>query len=154
MVKPIPDGYQTVIPHLVVRGGNEAIDFYKNAFGAEEVMRMAMPDGKLMHGEIKIFGHMVFIGEECAEFGKLSPLSMPGSSVTIGLLVENADQVFEKAVKAGAEVAMPLENMFWGDRYGQLKDPFGHCWGVAQHIEDVTPEQCAQRAQEMFAAKA
>ncbi len=142
-VKPIPEGHNTLTPHLVVRGAGEAIEFYKKAFGAEEVARMAGPDGKLMHGEIKIGGSMIYL---CDEFEGMtrSPQSLGGSSVTLHLYVENVDDWFARAVEAGATVQMPLENAFWGDRYGKLADPFGHEWSIATHIKDVTFEECVE----------
>ncbi len=146
-VKAIPDGYYSITPHLVVRGAAKAIDFYKKAFAAEEIMRMPGPDGSIMHAELKFGNSHVMMGEESAEWGCLSPLSLNGSPVTLHLYVENVDAAFDRAVKAGATAEMPLTNMFWGDRYGKVKDPFGHKWSLATHIEDVSPQECAKRAE-------
>jgi len=139
-------GLRTVTPHLVVRGGAKAIEFYKTAFGAEEICRMAGPDGQsLMHAEIKIGDSLVFLCDEFPEWGSKSPQLLGGSPVTIHLDVINADAAFEKATKAGATIAMPLQDMFWGDRYGKVIDPFGHQWSIAHHIEDVSPEEMKKR---------
>ena len=145
-VKPVPDGYHTVTPHLVVRDAAKAIEFYKNAFGAKEAFRMPGPDGKLMHAEIQIGDSMVMLADEFPEYGTKSPQALGGSPVNILLYVENADKVFQQAVAAGATVTMPLADQFWGDRYGKLADPFSHQWSVATHIEDVAPEEMAKRA--------
>lgn len=145
-VRAIPEGFHTVSPHIIVKEAGKAIEFYKKAFGAEEVMRMPGPDGKsVMHAEMKIGNSMVMICDEFPEMCK-SPLSIGGSPVTLHLYVEDADAVFQRAVKAGATPTMPLTDMFWGDRYGKLKDPFGHEWSVATHKKDVTPEECAKAA--------
>jgi uncharacterized glyoxalase superfamily protein PhnB len=151
-VKAIPEGFRTVTPHLVIKDAGKAIDFYKKAFGAEEIVRMPGPDGQsVMHAEIKIGDSVIMICEECPEYGAKSPLALNGTPVTIHLYVENADTAFNKAVKAGAKAEMPVSDTFWGDRYGKLSDPFGHHWSVATHVKDVTPEQCAKAAAEMFA---
>jgi uncharacterized glyoxalase superfamily protein PhnB len=151
-VKPIPDGMHSVTAHLVVKDGGAAIDWYKKAFGAVEVCRMPDPTtGKLMHGEVKIGDSFVFLADEFPEMGCRSPLALGGSAVTIHLYVEDADAVFNQAVAAGAQVRMPPMDMFWGDRYGQVTDPFGHIWSIATHIEDVPPEELAKRAQAAFA---
>ena len=150
-VKPVPDGYHTVTPHLVIRGAAAALEFYKKAFGAEEVCRMPMPDGKtLMHAEIKIGDSHLFLCDECPGMNR-SPQSLGGCCTTINLYVPDADAVFNRAVTAGAIVQMPLADMFWGDRYGKLVDPFGHEWSVATHKEDLSPEEMGKRAQEAFA---
>ena len=144
--QPIPEGFQTVTPGMVVKGAAEAIAFYKKAFGAEEVMCMKGPDGKsIMHAEIRIGNSMIMLGDEFPEWGVKGPKTIGGSPVTIHLYVNDADAVFNQAVKAGATVQMPLTNMFWGDRYGKLADPFGHNWSVATHVEDVSPEECMKR---------
>ena len=140
-VKPIPDGYHTLTPYLRVRGGAAAIEFYKKAFGAEEVMRMPMPDGKVGHAMLRIGDSPLFLADEYPDYGSFGPLSLKGSPVTIHLSVPNVDQVWERAVAAGATVRMALADQFWGDRYGQLDDPFGHRWSLATHIRDVSPEE-------------
>jgi uncharacterized glyoxalase superfamily protein PhnB len=142
----VPCGYQTLTPHVRVRGGADAIEFYKKAFGAEEVMRMPGPDGKLMHAELKIGGATLMLCDEFPDWGALSPLSLNGTAVTLHLYVEDADAAFERAVAAGATVTMPLQNQFWGDRYGKVVDPFGHEWSIAAHVEDVAPEEMEARA--------
>jgi uncharacterized glyoxalase superfamily protein PhnB len=151
-VKPIPDGCRSLTPHLVVRGGSQAIEFYKRAFGAVEEVRMPGPDGtSVMHAELRIGDSPFFLCDEFPEMGNRSPLALGGTPVTINLYAEDCDAVFNRAVAAGAQVRMPLMNMFWGDRYGQLTDPFGHVWAVATHIEDVSPEEMGKRAQAAFA---
>jgi uncharacterized glyoxalase superfamily protein PhnB len=150
-VKPIPDGMHTVTPHLVIRGAGEAIDFYKRAFGAIELNRAPGPGGTVMHAEIKIGDSVLFLGDEFPQFGSNSPLTYKGSPVTLNLYVEDVDAVFNRAVAAGAKVAMPLMNQFWGDRYGKLTDPFGHEWGLASHIEDVPPDEMKKRMAEAIA---
>ncbi len=149
-VKSVPDGFHSVTPHLVVRGAAAAIEFYKKAFGATEVMRMTMPDGKAVgHAEIKIGDSLIMIADEFPQCQ--SPQALGGSPVTLGLYVEDCDAVFQRAVAAGAQVRMPPADMFWGDRYGQVTDPFGHIWSIATHKEDVAPEEMGRRAQAAFA---
>ena len=150
-VQPSPDGYHTVTPYLRCRGANEALEFYKRAFGAEEVVRMPGPDGKLMHGEIRIGDSFIMLGEENLAWHMPSPTSLGGSGSGVHLYVPDADAAFARAVAAGAKVTMPLEDAFWGDRYGKLVDPFGHEWSIATHVEDVTPEQIRERMAAMFA---
>jgi PhnB protein len=151
-VKPIPDGYRTVTPYLTIKGASEAIEFYKKAFGAEETARMPGPDGRLMHAEIKIGECIVMMSDEFPEYGpKGSPSSLGGTTAGILLYVPDADAAWNKAVAAGAQVVMPLDNAFWGDRYGKLKDPFGHEWSIATHIEDLTPEEMEKRMKASFA---
>lgn len=147
-VKPIPDGMRTVTPHLVCAGAAEAIEFYKNAFNAVELARLPGPQGKLLHAMIRIGDSAVMLVDEFPDWGSFGPKSLRGSPVTIHLYVEDADAAFAQAVAAGAEVKMPLADMFWGDRYGILTDPFGHHWSIATHIRDVSPEQMQQAAQE------
>ena len=154
-VKPIPDGCHTVTPHLIVKGAAKAMDFYKKAFGAEELMRCPGPDGKsLCHAELQIGNSHVYVCDEFPDMGAVSPLALKGSPVTIHLYVEDADAVFNQAVKAGAQSTMPLADMFWGDRYGEVEDPFGFRWGLATHTEDLTPEEIAKRGQAAMAAMA
>lgn len=153
-VKPIPDGYHTVTPYLTVDNAAKAIEFYKKAFGAREVMRMDGPPGKIGHAELKIGDSMIMIADEIPGAGNHSPHSLKGTSVNIFLYVENVDNVFNQAVSAGAKVDMPLADMFWGDRYGKLSDPFGHSWSLATHKEDVAPADVAKRAKEAMAQMA
>ncbi len=149
--KPIPEGFHTITPHLIIKDAVKAIDFYKKAFNAEEVMRMASPDGKgLMHGEMKIGDSIFFLASEYPDMGCRSPQALGGSPVTIHLYVNDVDKLFNQAVGAGAQPLMPVTDMFWGDRYGKLKDPFGHEWSIGTHKEDVSPEECAKRAEAAF----
>jgi PhnB protein len=148
-VKPIPDGMRSVTPHLVCAGAADAIEFYKKAFNATEVHRLPGPDGKLMHAMIQIGDSAVMLVDEAVEWGMLGPKSLKGSPVTIHLYVRDADEFVARAVDAGAKITMPLDNMFWGDRYGKLEDPFGHHWSVATHIRDVSPEEMQQAMQKM-----
>jgi uncharacterized glyoxalase superfamily protein PhnB len=140
-VKAIPDGMHRVTPHLVCRGGADAIAWYGRAFGAVELSRLPGPDGRLMHAMIRIGDTNLMLCDEFKEHGGLSPLSLNGSPVTLHLYVEDAEAAFAKAVEAGATVRMPLADMFWGDRYGIVTDPFGHNWSIAQHLEDLTHDQ-------------
>lgn len=150
-IKAVPEGYHTLTPHLVVKGANEAIEFYKNAFGAKEIRRLPGPDGKsVMHAAIKIGDSPLFLADEFPQMGARGPQSIGGTPVTIHVYVEDVDTVFNQAVAAGAQVRMPLADMFWGDRYGLLTDPFGHSWSLASHKEDLTPEEISQRAQAAF----
>jgi uncharacterized glyoxalase superfamily protein PhnB len=146
-VKSVPDGMHTVTPHLICAGAADAIEFYKKAFHAVDVGRVPGPAGKLMHACIRIGDSAVMLVDEFPDWGKFGPKSLKGSPVTIHLYVEDVDAMFERAVGAGAKIKMPLENTFWGDRYGVLEDPFGHHWSVATHIRDVSPEELQQAAQ-------
>jgi PhnB protein len=153
-IKPIPEGHHTLTPHLVVKGASEAIEFYKKAFGAEELTRMPGPDGKtIMHAALKIGDSRLFLVDEFPQMGCVGPLSLGGSPVVIHVFVEDVDTLFNQAVSAGAEVRMPLVDAFWGDRYGQLVDPFGHKWSLATHKEDLTPEEISNRAQAAFSGE-
>jgi uncharacterized glyoxalase superfamily protein PhnB len=148
-VKPIPDGMHSVTPHLVCAGAADAIEFYKKAFNAVEGGRLPGPQGRLMHAMIRIEGSAVMLVDEMPEWGALGPKSLKGSPVTIHLYVENVDAFVQRAVAAGAKITMPLDDMFWGDRYCKLEDPFGHHWSVATHLRDVTPEEMKQAMQKM-----
>ena len=148
-VSPIPAGYHTVTPHLAIRGAAKAIEFYKKAFGAVEVMLMPGPDGKsIAHAEIKIGNSMVMLADEWPGMRVASPEKFGGTTCSVMLYVPDVDAAFKRAVDAGATVSMPLMNMFWGDRFGKVTDPFGHEWAIATHVEDVTPEECARRGVE------
>lgn len=149
--RQIPEGFHTVTPYLVVRDAAGAIDFYKQAFGAEELFRLEGPPGKIGHAEIKIGDSIIMLADEMESGNCRSPQSLGGTAVNILLYVKDVDQVFNQAVAAGAEVAMPLDDMFWGDRYGQVTDPFGHSWALATHKEDIPPEELQKRAQAAFA---
>jgi len=151
-VKPIPDGHPAVIPHLVIRGAAQAVDFYVAAFGAEEVARMPLPDGGILHAELRIGTGRIFLCDESPMMERwVSPKSLNGTSIALNLWTDDAEALFAQGVKAGAKVVMPLSDMFWGDRYGRLTDPFGHEWAIAQHVRDVPPEEMAKAAAEMFA---
>jgi uncharacterized glyoxalase superfamily protein PhnB len=144
--RPIPEGYHTITPHLVVRDAAAAIEFYKKAFGATERGRMPGPDGKtIIHAELRIGDSPLFLMDEVPAMGSKSPLALGGSPFVIHLYVENVDAAFERATKAGATVEMPVADQFWGDRYGMVADPFGHHWSLATHKEDLTPQEMAQR---------
>ncbi len=145
-VKPIPEGMHTVTPHLVCAGAADAIEFYKKAFGAVELHRLPGPDGKLMHGAIRIGDSTVMLVDENPEWQALGPKALKGSPVTLHLYVEDADAFFAKAVASGASAMMPVTEMFWGDRYGVVTDPFGHNWSIATHVRDATPEEMAAAA--------
>lgn len=147
MAKPIPDGFHSLTPHLIVNDGVAAIEFYKKAFGAKENTRHLMPDGKtVMHAQLAIGNSILMLAGEFPPKA-LSPKSVGGSSVVLHLYTEDADAVFNRAVNAGCTVRMPVTDMFWGDRYGQVEDPFGHLWSIATHKQDLTPEQLAANAQ-------
>ena len=132
---------QVVSPHLICAGAANAIEFYKKAFGAVETMRLPGQDGKLIHAAITIHGGTVMLTDEAPQWGSLSPLALKGSPVTIHLNVDNVDAVIDRAVKAGATLKMPAADMFWGDRYGQITDPFGHNWSISTHQRDMTVEE-------------
>ncbi len=144
--KPIPDGYHTATPYLIVNDAAQAIEFYKEAFGATELLRIAKPDGKIGHAEIRIGDSTIMLADEFPEMGARSPQSFGGSPVSIFLYVENVDAVFAQTVAAGAVVQRPVADQFYGDRMGGVKDPFGHAWYIATHVEDVSPEEMRKRA--------
>ncbi len=151
MTKPIPEGYHAVTPTLTVRGAADAIEFYKKAFDAQEVMRFPGPDGKtIMHAEIRIGDSRVMLNDEVPQMKCLSPQSLGGSSCGIFLYVENADDVFNKAVSAGAKSQMPMMDAFWGDRFGSIIDPFGHVWSIATHKKDMTHEELKKAGEEFM----
>ena len=143
-VKPVPDGMHTVTPHLICAGAGAAIEFYKRAFQAVEVARMAGPDGKLMHAMIRIGDSAVMLVDEFPDHGAIGPKTLKGSPVTIHLYVDDVDSFVRRAVEAGAKITMPLADMFWGDRYCQFEDPFGHRWSAATHLRDMSPEEMQQ----------
>ncbi len=145
-VKEIPKGFHTVTPGLTVNDGPRAIDFYKRAFGAEELFRMDGPDGKIGHAQLKIGDSIIMLSDEMPQGCCRSPQALGGTAVNIFLYVKDVDQIFNRAVAAGAKIAMPLSDMFWGDRFGQVTDPFGHSWSLATHKEDVLPEELRERA--------
>lgn len=145
-VKPIPDGYHSVTPYLIIKGAAAAIDYYKKVFGATELFRMAGPDGKVGHAEIKIGDSPIMLADEHPDLGHVGPQTLGGTSVGIMIYVDNVDKMFNAAIAAGGQQIKPVENQFYGDRSGTLKDPFGHMWTVATHVEDVAPEEMQKRA--------
>jgi len=144
-VKPIPEGYHSLTPYLFVRSAASAIDFYRNVFGATEVMRMAGSNGRIMHAELMIGDSIVMLADENPPTGVMSPQTVGGFSVGLHLYVENVDAVIQKAIENGAKLLRPIKNQFYGDRSGSLLDPFGHMWSVATHVEDVSPEEIRKR---------
>lgn len=150
---PIPSGRHSLAPHLVVHDAVSAIEFYRRAFGAEELFRMPAPGGRIMHAELKFGDSVLMLCDEFPEMGGScrSPKSLGGTSVTLHLWCEDVDSVYERAVKHGAKATMPVQDMFWGDRYGKVTDPFGHDWSLATHLRDMTPEQMQEAAHQAFA---
>ncbi len=144
-VKPIPDTYHTATPYLTVRGADEAIDFYRRAFGAKELFRMPGPNGKIVHAEILIGDSHIMLSDESAACGSQAPVTLNGTPVGIFLYVGDVDTTFKQAVNAGAKETLAPQDMFWGDRFGRLTDPFGHKWMVATHVEDVSPAEIEER---------
>jgi PhnB protein len=140
-VKPIPDGMHSLTPLLICAGAADAIAFYKKAFNASEITRLPGPEGKLMHAAIRIGDSLLMLTDEFPEMGGIGPKSLKGSPVTVHLQVEDVDAVVKQAEAAGAKITMPVADMFWGDRYGQLEDPFGHRWSVATHTRDLSPQE-------------
>ena len=148
--KPIPEGYHSATPYLIVKGAAEAIDFYKRTFGATETFRMADPSGGIAHAEIKIGDSVIMLADEHPNMGYRGPRSLGGSAVSIMLYVTDVDGTFDRAVKAGAKAQRPVANQFYGDRSGTLEDPFGHIWTISTHVEDVPPEEMKRRAEAAF----
>jgi PhnB protein len=145
-VKPVPDGYHTIIPYLSIKGAAAAIEFYKKAFGATESMRIAQPDGRIGHAELQLGDSRVMLADEFPEMDFRGPLSVGGSPVHIHMYVEGVDAVVSRAVAAGAKVVRPVQDMFYGDRAGTVADPYGHVWHVATHTEDLSPDEIRKRA--------
>lgn len=152
-VKPIPDGYTAVTPYLTVKGAARAIEFYKNAFGAEETMRVPGPDGKLMHAEMRIGGAVVMLHDEAPQWKAFGPQTIGDTASSIMLYVDDVDAVIDRALQAGATQTMEVADQFYGDRCGGLKDPFGHKWTVATHVEDVSAEEIERRMAQLFQQK-
>jgi PhnB protein len=150
--KPIPEGYHTLTPYLAVESAAEAIEFYKRAFGAEERGRMLGPDGSIAHAEIKIGDSLMMISDPFPQSSVRPPTELGGTSANVFMYVEDVDAVVKQAVDAGATVTMAVEDMFWGDRFGTIADPFGHSWSIATHVEDLTPEEIAERGKAAMAA--
>lgn len=148
MVKPIPEGYHSITPYLIVEDAKRALAFYAKAFSAQELMRMDDPSGKIMHAEMLFGDSHVMLADEFPQMGVKGPKSYGGSPQSLMFYVENVDEVFEKAVSEGGIVKRPLENQFYGDRTGTIEDPFGHSWTIATHVEDLSPEEMEKRAAE------
>jgi PhnB protein len=154
-VKPVPEGMHTITPHLVIREASKAIEFYKKALGAQVKYVHLMPDGnRVAHAELQICDSKLFLADEFPQMGSKAPQTLGGSPVVLNVYVEDVDRLFNQAVAAGATVTMPLADQFWGDRYGQVADPFGHLWALASHKEDVSPEEMEKRAKAAFAEMA
>ena len=145
MAKPIPDGYPRVTPYLIINGANSAIEFYSEVLGAKERMRMGAPDDKVGHAELEIGDSVIMLADEFPEMGARGPKAVGGTPVTLYVYVEDVDEVFERALQAGAKELRAVEDKFYGDRSGEFEDPFGHRWSVATHVEDVPPEEMAER---------
>lgn len=153
MTNPIPKGAEGIICHLVVNDCAKAMDFYQKAFGAEEIMRMPGPDGRIMHAEMKLGDQLLYLADDFPEFTggrSRAPASLGGTPITIHRYVTDCDAAIKKAEGAGATIAMPAQDMFWGDRYGTIVDPFGHMWSFATHVRDMTPEEMDEAAKKAF----
>lgn len=148
-VKPIPEGMHTLTPHIVCEGASDAIAFYKKAFNAEEITRLPGPNGKVMHAAVRIGDSVLMLMDDFPEWGSLGPQALKGTPVTLHLYMKDVDAAMQQAVAAGAQVTMPAADMFWGDRYGQVVDPFGHRWSIATHKQDLTPEEIQQNMAKM-----
>jgi PhnB protein len=146
----IPKGYHTVTPSLVVAGATQAIDFYKKALGAEEIMRFPGPNGQLMHAEIRIGDSVIMLADEMPDQGSRGPKAIGGTPVSFFIYSDNVDAAWKRAADAGAKTIMPLADQFWGDRTGCLEDPFGHHWWLAQHVRDLSPDEMRKAAEEFF----
>jgi PhnB protein len=153
-IEPIPEGYHTVTPYLTVDDAAGAIEYYKKAFGATERLRMDTPDGKVGHAELEIGDSLLMLSDPSPEATTRPPSELGGTSAGIFLYVDDVDAVVKKALRAGATVTMEVADQFWGDRFGSIRDPFGHEWSIATHIEDVPPEEMAERAKAAMAALA
>jgi PhnB protein len=151
-VQPVPEGYQTVTPYLAVDDAAEAIEFYKRAFGAKERVRMDAPDGKIGHAELEIGDSLVMLSDPFPQASTKPPKELGGTSASVFLYVEDADALTKQAIDAGATSTMEVADQFWGDRMGSITDPFGHSWSIATHVEDVPPEEMAERAKAAMAA--
>jgi PhnB protein len=150
-VEPIPEGHRTVTPYLAIKNAAQALEFYKRAFGAIESYKLMMPDGRVGHAEIRLGDSLIMLSDEFPEFGGKAPDTLGGSPVSLHLYVEDVDAFVTKALEAGAKERQPVMDQFYGDRSGQLEDPFGHLWWVATHKEDVSPDEMQKRVREMFA---
>jgi len=149
-VKPIPEGYHTLTPYLTIRNAAAALDFYKRAFDAQEIFRIASPDGKIGHAEIRIGDSAIMLSDEFPEMGANAPETLGGSPVMLHLYVENVDTLVDRAVQAGGRLERPVADQFYGDRGGMVTDPFGHKWWIATHVEDVPPDELERRSKAAF----
>jgi PhnB protein len=149
--KPIPDGYHTVSPYLAVEDAARAIEYYTRAFGAKELMRMDAPGGKIGHAELELGDSRILLSDPFPQASTQPPTALGGTSASMFLYVEDVDAVVKRAVDAGASVTMEVADQFWGDRFGTITDPFGHVWSIATHVEDVPPEEMAERAKAAMA---
>jgi PhnB protein len=152
MAKPIPEGYQSVVPYLAVDDAAKAIEFYRRAFGATERSRMEGPGGTIAHCELEIGDSVVMLADALPQFATRSPKELGGSSIGLFMYVEDVDEVIQTAADAGATVTMPAADQFWGDRFGQVQDPYGHLWQIATRVEELTPEEVGRRGQEFLAS--
>ncbi|AJM91774.1 VOC family protein [Nitrosopumilus piranensis] len=150
MTDAIPQGFSSVTPHLVIKDCENALEFYKKAFSALEIYRSKMPDGRIMHAMIQIGNSFVMMADEFPDMGAVGPNTLGGTSTALHIYTEDADKLFKQAIDAGAIQIMPLADMFWGDRYGQIQDPYGHRWAIATHTRDVSPEEMEKTAKEIF----
>lgn len=154
MAEPIPEGYRTLMPYLAVPDAAAAIDFYTRAFGASERVRMPAPGGAIGHAELEMGGSVLMLSDPFPQASTKPPTELGGTTVSVMMYVDDVDAVVQRAVDAGAEVLMPVSDQFWGDRFGSVRDPFGHSWSIATHVEDVPPEEMAERAEKAMAALA
>ena len=152
--KSIPDGYHSVTPYLIIKGAAKAIEFYQRAFGATELMRMNGPDGKIGHAEIKIGDSAVMLADEAPDMGHRSPQSLGGAGVGLMVYVDRVDEVYKRAITAGAKEVRPVKDQFYGDRSGTLQDPYGHTWTIATHVEDIAPDELRRRMEKATAQTA
>jgi PhnB protein len=143
--KPIPEGYHSVTPYLIIKGAAEAIEYYKKSFGATELFRMPTPDGKIGHAELKIGDSPIMLADEHPDLGHVGPQTLGGTPVGILIYVDDVDTIYKRAISGGGQEVKPLQDQFYGDRSGTLKDPFGHMWTIATHVEDVAPEEMEKR---------
>jgi PhnB protein len=151
-VKPIPEGYHTLTPYIEIENAGEAIEFYKRAFGAKEQVRMDAPGGKIGHAELEIGDSLLMLADPFPQSSIKTPKDLGGTTVNLFMYVDDADAVVQQAVDSGATVTRPVENMFWGDRFGIVTDPYGHTWSIATHVEDVSPEEMEERSKAAMAA--
>ena len=152
--QPIPHGFHTITPSLTVRNASEAIEFYKNALGAEETMRMAGPDGKITHAELKIGDSIIFLTDENPAMGNKSPETLGGSASSLYLYVKDVDKAFQRAIEAGGKATVPVTDMFWGDRFGNFADPYGHNWGLATRTHELSQKEMEEGAKDFYAQMA